>query len=190
MGCNLRVLRAPSKVPFLNLNWNSLNLGWTQISYQKTSPWREVQAWIWTDLLAEHSYEQECVYCGDSSALPVHTKQSRGIIPLTRHRWHIQNLCEDSSDCAVWWTASGWSSHPCGCVWLSAWSSNAAISRCRGAPHEAFLLQHTIFNGCCCCPGLGKVLLQQKLEIMECFMPKGNGEWEPQWVESGVSSQR
>lgn len=35
---------------------------------------------------------------------------------------------------------------------------------------------HTISDGCCCCPGLGKILLQQKMEIMECFMPKGNVE--------------
>lgn len=44
--------------------------------------------------------------------------------------------------------------------------------------------------GCCCCPGLGEVLPQQKMEIMECFMPKGNVEEELQWMESGVSRLR
>lgn len=99
------------KVPFFNLNWKSLNLGWTRISDQKTSHWREVHAWIWTHLLLEHSCKHRCVPCGDSSALPAHTKQWHGIVSLRKHRWHIQNYCKNSSKCAICWTASG-RSHP------------------------------------------------------------------------------
>ena len=79
---------------------------------------------------------------GDSSALPVHTKQWHGIISLRKERWRIQNHCKDSSKCAICWSASGWSNHLHGSVRLSAQSSNAAIIRCRGAPREVFLSQH------------------------------------------------
>lgn len=101
-----------------------------------------MHAWIWIHLLVEHSCTQECVPCGHSSALPVHTKQWRGIVSLRKHRWHIQNVCKVNSKRAIYWTASGWNSLPPGCVWLSARASNTAISRCRGAPREVFFSHH------------------------------------------------
>jgi len=45
-----------------------------------------------------------------------------------------------------------------------------------GVLHVKCFFHNTISDGCCCCPGLGKILLQQQMEIMECFMPKGNAE--------------
>lgn len=91
----------------------------------------------------DHSCKQECVPCGDSSTIPVLTKQWHGILSLRKYRWHIPNHCKDSSKCAICWTGSSKGVTSC-CVWLSAWSSNTAINRGRSAPREAglFFSQH------------------------------------------------
>lgn len=92
-----------------------------------------MQVWIWTHLLLEHSRKQECVCCGDSSALAICTKQCHGIVSLQKHRSRIQRL-EDGSQRTVCWTVAGWRSLPGGYPWLSARSCSAAVndSRCVG----------------------------------------------------------
>lgn len=123
MGCNLRVWGLCEALFWKNLNWKKLNLEWTWISYQETLRWREMHAWIWTHLLAEHSCEQECEPCGATSALWVHTKQWHAwIITLRKHSWHIQNLCKDCSKRDIYWK------HLAEAITFVPWSSSTAIA--------------------------------------------------------------
>lgn len=131
MGCNLRVWGLCEVLLCKNLNWKKLNLGWTWISYQETSYWREMHAWIWTHLLAEHSCKQECEPCGATSALRVMT----WIITLRKHWLHVQNICKDCSKGDIYWKHLGEA------ITFVTWFSNTANSRCRGAPHGALFSQ-------------------------------------------------